>query len=182
MFIRILEIIIKTSISLFCLFVMLLCYFCWNGGYFEGFEKEFFVRYSELKDEISVCEIEQNKISKFGETIDTAFLRLFVYGTHGLYRVYHIIYENSQGEANFLTYKFPLTLGIGAIVEDTDLVIEESVDAITIYYNRKPLNKFEIEHNPFSKKIKFEYKNDLSEMKKKEGSCLIRDFKPVGNF
>jgi hypothetical protein len=153
------------------LFIILVCYFCWNGGQFEGEEKEILFRHGSFLEDSRVCEIEGKKVSKFGENIDVSFWRLFIIGAKGLYRIYHIVYETNREEKIFLTYKFPLTLGIGAITENTDILIEEREDSIVIYYNKKPSDEFKIEQNPFSKKVYFEYRNDLTALKKIDNLC-----------
>ena len=81
-------------------------------------------------------------MSRLGEDVDVSFWRLFIWGAKGVYRVYHIVYETESQEKKFLTYKFPLTLGIGAIAENTDIIIEENADSIVIYYNKEPSDGF----------------------------------------
>lgn len=172
MFLRVLEIFIKILICLYYLFFILVCFFCWHGGHFEGGEKKFFFKHTSFSKDVRVCEIEEKKVSRFGENVDVSFWRLFILGTKGVYRVYHIMYETGDQEKKFLTYKFPLTLGIGAVAENTGIIIEENADSIVIYYNKKPLSGFEIVQNPFSKKIYFEYRIDFTELKKRDNLCF----------
>lgn len=172
MFLRMLEISIKILICLYCLFFMLVCFSCWHGGHFEGDEKEFLFKHTSFSKDVRACEIEGKKVSRLGEDVDVSFWRLFIWGAKGVYRVYHIVYETESQEKKFLTYKFPLTLGIGAIAENTDIIIEENADSIVIYYNKEPSDGFEIEQNPFSKKIYFVHENDLFAIKKIDNLCF----------
>ena len=52
------------------------------------------------------------------------------------------------------------------------MVVVETSDLITIFYNKEPVDGFFIEKNPFSKKILFVFKSRLSELKHKEGVCF----------
>lgn len=171
MIIRSAEIIIKTLICLYCLFFMLVCYSCWHGGHFPGDEQKTLSRQISFFEDVRVCEIEGKKISKFSESIDEPFLRIFLFGTKGLSWKYHIVYEIDNENENFVTYEFPFTLGIGSIHENTGIIIEEKTDSIVIYYDREPSNGFEIEHNPFSKKVYFEQNSYLYVIKKRDNVC-----------
>lgn len=170
MFIRVLEIIVKIFVCLYLLIMMLVCYSCWHGGHWDGSDEYYFKQ--KNNENFFSCKIEGKRISKYGENVEVPFWQLFISGFHGIFRIYHILYETESKEKNgFITYKFPLTSGVGAIVEDTDLVIEESFNQITIYYDKAPIDGFLIEKNPFSKNIVFKQKSDLTDIKAKEGSC-----------
>jgi hypothetical protein len=67
-----------------------------------------------------------------------------------------------------------MTYGVGAVSENSDFVIKESSDSITIYYNKEPVDGFNIEQNPFSKKLKIERKNKLYDLMNMYGNCYYR--------
>ena len=148
MFIQQFEKFVKIFILLVYGLFFLVDYACTNGGNFEYAEP-----YS-----LPVCNVENKKISRYLENVNIPYLCLFIKGTHGLYSVYHIYYENEVGERiNIITYKFPFTYGLDVPMEDTNIFIEEFPDAIKFYYNRDPIGGFVIDNNPFSKKIQMEY-------------------------
>ena len=141
-------------------FFILLDYSCTGGGNFE---------YAEPY-KLPTCAIENKKISRNIENMNVPYLRLFIKGTYGLYSVYHIYYKDENGERiNFITYKFPFDYGLDVEMEDTGIFIEETPDAIKFYYNREPVGGFNIETNPFSKKIQMEYINQEQVF----GACSI---------
>ena len=79
--------------------------------------------------------------------------------------------SNRSDRKSIATYKFPLTYGIGAVDENTDFVIIESEEFVAFYYNRKPVDGFNVVQNPFSKKILFEQRDDLFDLIKNDGAC-----------
>ena len=119
-----------------------------------------------------VCQIEDYVLYKFEEPLIVPFLQVFINGYYGLYRVYDIMYMDKSGKkSKFFTYKWPLTYGLDVIPEDVYFVIEESLDVITIYYDKEPVDGFNVEKNPFSKKIQFKFLSDLKSVRSVEGAC-----------
>lgn len=168
------ELILKALISLSVAVVVLFCFIVWRGGHFPGKGEEILPIYSF--DDGESCITQNEKLAVLGEDVKTSFLRLFVNGPYGIYRVYKIFYVNSKEEKiHIATYEFPLTLGIGAIDEDTELFAETSHDVIKIYYTDEPVKSFTIEKNPFSKKILFVRKGDLSNLRKACAKGVARD-------
>lgn len=162
---------------LLCCFVFtFVCCSCWGNGHFDGSGHIVVLQnLSKYKNPIT-CKIEGMKMHIFGDDVDVpilpfyfqCFSRVFLNAPNKYYRVYHFILEN---ETVFVTYKFPLTMGVGAVDENSDFVIIESEESLTFYYNRKPVDGFTVEQKPFSKKIKFEYSDKLFDLKKEEGAC-----------
>lgn len=167
------EVGLKLLITAVSLFLILLCYFWWNGGFFKGSGEELLKQHSSMHENKEIaCKIEEKRIALYGDDLDVSFLRLYVDRGWEVYRKFHVLYENENGEKiSFITYEFPLTMGIGAIVENTEIAIEETPDSIKIYYNKEPSKGFIVENNPFSKKIQFEFSNELWKLKKREGVC-----------
>ena len=111
-------------------------------------------------------------LSVLEENVEIPFpLIYFDLGIRKLYRVYRFIYAKESEKNFFGTYRFPVTTGIGAIHEDPDMVIDETSDLITIFYNKEPVDGFFIEKNLFSQKLLFVLKPNLSELKNKDGVC-----------
>ncbi len=161
------------AVSIF-LFPMLLCYVFWSGGHFPGSGTEPFFMISTNDENKISCKIEGKQLFVHGDSVNVSFFRLYFNFYHDLNRKFHIYYQNENGEKNdFVTYMFPLTYGIGAIIENTDVVIEETSDFIKIYYDKEPVNGFALEGDlhPFSKKILFEFRRNLYSLKKKGGVC-----------
>ncbi len=120
----------------------------------------------------NVCQIEDYKLYKFEEPLIVPFWQVFINGFYGLYRVYDIMYVNKSGEkSKFFTYKCPLTYGLDVVPEDVHFVIEESLDVVTIYYEKEPVGGFKVEKNPFSKKIQFKFLRDTKGVRVNEGAC-----------
>lgn len=162
-------------LSLFCCFFFLLvCTSCEGKGFFKGNGEFHFKKRTPDGKQLEHCVIEGKKISVFEDDIEASFWsRLyFSIGGKNLHRVYRFVYENNSEKEIFGTYQFLATTGIGAIHENTGMVIEESSDLITIFYNKEPVDGFFIEKNPFSKKLLFVFKSKLSELKRKDGACF----------
>lgn len=156
------------------LFPMLLCYGLWGGGHFPGSGTEplYFIPLNG-ENKIS-CKIEGKQLFVHGDSVNVPFFNLYFNFYHDLYRKFHLYYIDVNGKKkDFVTYKFPLTYGIGAIIENTDIVIEETQDYIKIYHDQEPVNGFSFEGDllPFSKKILFEFKRDLYSLRKKGDIC-----------
>ena len=118
------------------------------------------------------CAIEGKTLSVLEENVEIPFpLIYFDLGIRKLYRVYRFIYAKESEKNFFGTYRFPVTTGIGAIHEDPDMVIDETSDLITIFYNKEPVDGFFIGKNLFSQKLLFVHKPNLSELKNKDGVC-----------
>ena len=117
----------------------------------------------------TICNIEEKRIFLWGEDTKVPY-----FSFKDEYRVYHILFENNVKKENIVTYKFPLTYGAGAIEENTDIVIVETQESITIYYNREPVGGFIVEQNPFSKKLRIEYRDRLFDLKREVGSCYYK--------
>lgn len=157
------ELILKVLISLSVAFLVLLCFVFWRGGHFVGYGEENLPIHSFYDN--GLCVTENEKLIVIGEDVRTSFFRVFINGPYGIYRVYKIFYVNSNDEKIHLaTYEFPLTLGIGAVIEHTEIFVENNPEVLKIYYSDAPVNGFTIIKNPFSKKIQFVYKHDLHEL------------------
>ena len=115
-----------------------------------------------ITGETKTSEIEGMKIYRVRDALPPFFCHLYLFGTRGIYYVYHLMYEDVNGMRSIVTYKFRYTTGISAIIEGSDmtLVIEDTPDSIVFWYDKVPEGEFIIEHNPFSKKILFKYINE----------------------
>ena len=153
-------------------FVMLLLYAC-HPPDFTPVDNERVLAYTKANQKKGIgCQIEGYKLSKLEEPLVVPFLQVFINGYYGLYRVYDVMYVNKSGEkSKFFTYKCPLTYGLDVIPEDVHFVIEESLDVITIYYDKEPVGGFNVEKNPFSKKIQFKFLKDTKGVRAEEGAC-----------
>ena len=150
---------------------MLLCFLFWNGGHFKGVGTSPFRQHLSQKDNNMACSIDGTKLFLIGDDVDVSFFQMYAISGFKAYRFYHVfVIDERENRINLITYKFPLTTGIGAIIENTDMIIENSSDAITIYYDKEPVDGFVIENNPFHKKIQFE---KLDNLKKNEGICYL---------
>ena len=150
------------------------CTSCDGKALFEGYGEFHFKKKTSDGKQMERCVIEGKKLSVYEENVEADFWsRLyFSIGAKNLNRVYRFAYENESEKEFFGTYQFPVTTGIGAIHENTGMVVVETSDLITIFYNKEPVDGFFIEKNPFSKKILFVFKSRLSELKRKEGVCF----------
>ena len=117
----------------------------------------------------TICSIEGKRIFLFGENTNVPY-----FSFKDEYRVYHILFEDSTNKEYIATYKFPLTYGVGAIAENTDIAIVEAQENITIYYSREPVGGFIIEQNPFSKKLRAEFRDQLFYIKSEDGTCYYK--------
>lgn len=166
---------------LMCCFVFVfICCSCWGDGHFDGSGHLVLLQNSSKHKNPVACKIEGGRVFVLGDDVNIpiipfyiqCFSRVFLNAPNKYYRVYHFILEKDVGEKIFLSYKFPLTMGVGAIKENSDFVIIEKDDAIKIYYNREPVGGFIVEHNPFSKKILIEYSETLFYLKTVDGACF----------
>lgn len=120
----------------------------------------------ETKDTITgetqKSEIEGMKIYRIRDPLPPFFFHLYLFGTRGIYYVYHLMYEDANGIHPMITYKFRYTTGISAIIEGSNmtLMMENTPDGIVFWYDKVPEGEFIIEHNPFSKKMLFKYINE----------------------
>ncbi|SHK42487.1 MULTISPECIES: hypothetical protein [unclassified Fibrobacter] len=154
------------------LFVFVLLFFSSCGllwGTFLGIGYIPFFQFSSKNMKTTICNIEGKRIFLFGEDTNVPY-----FSFKEEYRVYHILSEDSTNKEYIATYKFPLTTGIGAIVENTDIAIVETQEDITIYYNREPAGGFVIEQNPFSKKLRAEFRDRLFYIKSVDGACYYK--------
>lgn len=155
---------LKIFIISFYSFLLLLIFFCSNGGHFEFYhpEKEVF------------CIIDGKKVFTSLDDLKVPFLRFFIYGNQGMFCTYHLYYKDESGKKNnFITYKFPYKYGLDEKMETAFFVIEETSDMIKIYYNNEPAGGFEMGKNPFSKNILLEYKRNLDDILKTNGLCYL---------
>jgi hypothetical protein len=153
-------------------FVMLLMFACYPQNFTPDDNERVLSQTKSNHKKGNVCQIEDYKLYKFEEPLVVPFLQVFINGLYGLYRVYDIMYVNKSGEkSKFFTYKCPLTYGLDVIPEDVYFVIEESLDVITIYYDKEPVGGFNVEKNPFSKKIQFKFLKDTKGVRAEEGAC-----------
>lgn len=165
---------LKMLIVFFGGFPMLLCFLFWNGGHFKGVGASPFRQHLSQKDNSMACSIDGTKLFLIGDDVDVSFFQMYAISGFKAYRFYHVFFiDETENRINFITYKFPLTTGVGAIIENTDMIIENSSDTITIYYDKEPIDGFLLEHNPFSKKILFERLDNLKSLKKHEGVCYL---------
>jgi hypothetical protein len=166
---------LKEVALILLLFLMCFCCGCRGGGHFDG-DKNILVLQKNPKYKKTVaCRIEDKRVAIFEDDLDVSIFQLYFDFTTTLYRVYHFFVEEKLGERRvFITYKFPMTYGVGAVSENSDFVIKESSDSITIYYNKEPVDGFNIEQNPFSKKLKIERKNKLYDLMNMYGNCYYR--------
>lgn len=164
----------KIFITGFFVFSMVLFYSCENGGHYAGSgEKTLFLHSSHQKDKI--CQIEGKALSRYEDDVDVSILRIFITSSKGVFREHHIRYLDENGvKTNFITFNFPLysSGGIGAIIDNTDLVVLEFAENIKIYYDKEPVSGFVVESNPFSKEIQFEYKKDLKNLREMDNVCF----------
>ncbi len=164
----------KVFITGFFVFSMVLFYSCENGGRYAGSgEEPLYLHSIHQKDK--VCQIEGKSLQRYGDDVDVSILRVFIMSSADVFRVHHIRYfdENSE-KINFITFKFPLfsSGGIGATIDNTNLIILETAENIKIYYDKEPVDGFVVEHNPFSKEIQFEYEKDLRNLRKMDNVCF----------
>jgi hypothetical protein len=138
-------------------------------GTFRGIGFIPFFQNSTKEMKTTICNIEEKRIFLWGEDTKVPY-----FSFKDEYRVYHILFENNVKKEKIVTYKFPLTYGAGAIEENTDIVIVETQENITIYYNREPVGGFIVEQNPFSKKLRIEYRDRLFDLKRDVGSCYYK--------
>ncbi len=117
----------------------------------------------------TICNIEGKRIFLYGEDTNVPY-----FSFKDEYRVYHILSEDSSNKEYIATYKFPMTYGVGAIAENTDIAIVETQENITIYYSREPVGGFIIEQNPFSKKLRTEFRDQLFDIKSVDGACYYK--------
>lgn len=121
------------------------------------------------------CSIENKKIIKKRDTLSVPLIQVISGVNKDIVYTYHLMFEGKNGFETFLTYSFPFTTGIGAVAEDTQFLIEETPDNITIYHDtmlEKELGqKFNLVKSPFSKNIHIKYKSDLWKNKGKPGTC-----------
>jgi len=165
---------LKMLIIFFGCFPMFLCFLFWNGGHFKGAGTFSFRQNLSQTDNSMACSIERKKLFLIGEDVDAPFFQMYAISGFKVYRFYHVFFFDDAGNRiNFITYKFPLTTGIGAVIENTDMVIENSLNEIKIYYDKEPVDGFLLENNPFSKKIQFEKFGDLKNLKRDEGVCFL---------
>ena len=130
-------------------FIIVLLFFSSCGiwwGTFPGIGYIPFFQHSSKNMKTTICNIEGKRIFLFGEDTNVPY-----FSFKDEYRVYHILSEDSSNKEYIATYKFPMTYGVGAIAENTDIAIVETQENITIYYSREPVGGFIIEQNPFSK-------------------------------
>jgi len=154
---------------LFVIVLLLLssCGLWW--GTFQGIGYIPFFQYSSKNMQTTICSIEGKRIFLFGENTNVPY-----FSFKDEYRVYHILFEDSTNKEYIATYKFPLTYGVGAIAENTDIAIVEAQENITIYYSREPVGGFIIEQNPFSKKLRAEFRDQLFYIKSEDGACYYK--------
>lgn len=164
----------KVFITGFFVFSMALFYYCEDGGHYAGSEeKPLYLHSTHQKDK--VCQIEGKSLQKYSEDVDVNILRVFIMSSADIFRVHHIRYldENSE-KISFITFKFPLfsSGGIGATIDNTNLIILETAENVKIYYDKEPVGGFVVELNPFSKEIQFEYEKDLRNLRKMDNVCF----------
>lgn len=153
-------------------FIMLLQFACHPQDFSSAYSEQVLSQTKSNYKAGKVCQIEDYKLYKLEEPLIVPFLQVFINGYYGLYRVYDIMYMDKSGEkSKFFTYKCPLTYGLDVIPEDVHFVIEESLDVITIYYDKEPVGGFNVEKNPFSKKIQFKFLKDTKGVRAEEGAC-----------
>ena len=154
----------KLTFLAISLFFFCSCGFWW--GTFQGSGYKLFLQKTAKNKQPIACRIEGKRLFLFGEDVHVPY-----FSFKAEYRVYHILYENESDRKSIATYKFPLTYGIGAVDENADFVIIESEEFVAFYYNRKPVDGFNVVQNPFSKKILFEQRDDLFDLIKNDGAC-----------
>ena len=153
-------------------FIIVLLFFSSCGiwwGTFPGIGYNPFFQYSSKNMKTTICNIEGKRIFLFGEDTNVPY-----FSFKDEYRVYHILSEDSSNKEYIATYKFPMTYGVGAIEENTDIAIVETQENITIYYSREPVGGFIIEQNPFSKKLRTEFHDRLFDIKSVDGACYYK--------
>lgn len=153
-------------------FIIVLLFFSSCGiwwGTFPGIGYIPFFQHSSKNMKTTICNIEGKRIFLFGEDTNVPY-----FSFKDEYRVYHILSEDSSNKEYIATYKFPMTYGVGAIAENTDIAIVETQENITIYYSREPVGGFIIEQNPFSKKLRTEFHDQLFDIKSVDGACYYK--------
>ena len=153
-------------------FIIVLLFFSSCGiwwGTFPGIGYIPFFQHSSKNMKTTICNIEGKRIFLFGEDTNVPY-----FSFKDEYRVYHILSEDSSNKEYIATYKFPMTYGVGAIAENTDIAIVETQENITIYYSHEPVGGFIIEQNPFSKKLRTEFRNRLFDIKSVDGACYYK--------
>ena len=154
---------------------MLLEYSCENGGHYPVMDEKMIIGENANDEKKINCEFDKKRILWLEEPVDMPYWKIFIWGYHGMYRVYDVLYENELGKTTKLfTYKFPFTYGLDVLAENTFFLIEESHDLIKIYYDRKPVDGFIIDNNPFSKRIIFQYMSNLDDVERKDHMCYYR--------
>ena len=153
-------------------FIIVLLFFSSCGiwwGTFPGIGYIPFFQHSSKNMKTTICNIEGKRIFLFGEDTNVPY-----FSFKDEYRVYHILSEDSSNKEYIATYKFPMTYGVGAIAENTDIAIVETQGNITIYYSHEPVGGFIIEQNPFSKKLRTEFRDRLFDIKSVDGACYYK--------
>ena len=153
-------------------FIIVLLFFSSCGiwwGTFPGIGYIPFFQHSSKNMKTTICNIEGKRIFLFGEDTNVPY-----FSFKDEYRVYHILSEDSSNKEYIATYKFPMTYGVGAIAENTDIAIVETQENITIYYSHEPVGGFIIEQNPLSKKVRTEFRNRLFDIKSVDGACYYK--------
>ena len=153
-------------------FIIVLLFFSSCGiwwGTFPGIGYIPFFQHSSKNMKTTICNIEGKRIFLFGEDTNVPY-----FSFKDEYRVYHILSEDSSNKEYIATYKFPMTYGVGAIAENTDITIVETQENITIYYSHEPVGGFIIEQNPFSKKLRTEFRDRLFDIKSVDGACYYK--------
>ena len=156
--------------KIFFIIVLLIFSSCgiWWGT-FPGIGYIPFFQHSSKNMKTTICNIEGKRIFLFGEDTNVPY-----FSFKDEYRVYHILSEDSSNKEYIATYKFPMTYGVGAIAENTDIAIVETQEKNTIYYSREPVGGFIIEQNPFSKKLRTEFHDQLFDIKSVDGACYYK--------
>ena len=101
------------------------CTSCDGKALFEGYGEFHLKKKTSDGKQMERCVIEGKKLSVYEENVEADFWsRLyFSIGAKNLNRVYRFAYENESEKEFFGTYQFPVTTGIGAIHENTVMVV-----------------------------------------------------------